>query len=182
MVGGDVAQDIHSARHLLGDCYGEIRRISRKLVSGWSGSPLQATELVHEAALRLLQIEALKIEDRGHMLALAARIMRQAMIDEVRRLQAAKRQAPELITAWPEQETAPVPLDVLDEALTELVRISPEHAEIVEMRFTLGMTVEEAANASGLSPRTIKRRWQSARAWLYRYLDADRSGSASYPP
>lgn len=173
MDGSGSAQDTAGGRYLDGECYAEIRRIARRLVSGWVDAPMQPTELVHEAAIRLLQIDAFKVQDAGHVLALAARIMRQALIDEVRRLQAAKRQAPQLVTAWPEREAAVVPLDVLDAALAELVRVSPEHAEIVEMRFTLGMTVEEVAKASGLSARTVKRRWQTARAWLYRYLDAD---------
>lgn len=159
--------------NLLGDCYVEIRRIARSLVKDRTSAPLQPTELVHEAVLRLLRIEALHVQDRGHMLALAARIMRQALIDEVRRMSASKRQAPQLLTMWPERENVLVPLDVLDAALEELARVSPEHAQIVELRFTLGMTVEEAAEASGQSPRTIKRRWQAARAWLQRHLDQD---------
>ena len=161
------------AEALLSESYAEIRRIARSLLRGGSQGPFQPTELVHEAVVRMLRIAPLQVQDRGHLLALAARIMRQALIDEVRRLNASKRQAPELATYWPEGHGALLPLDVLDSALIELARVSPEHAEIVELRFTLGMTVDEAAKAKGLSPRTLKRRWQAARAWLQHYLEVN---------
>ena len=161
------------ANRLMADCYAEIRRIARNLIKDRAMAVLQPTELVHEAIVRMLRIEALQVQDRGHMLALAARIMRQALIDEVRKLSASKRQAPALLTTWPERANVVVPLDVLDDALEELAKVSVDHAEIVELRFTLGMTVDEAAKASGQSPRTIKRRWQAARAWLQRYLEQE---------
>lgn len=160
-----------AADALLADCYAEIRRIARKLIRGAHGDLLQPTELVHEAAIRMLRIEALDVHDRGHMLALAARVMRQALIDETRKANAAKRRTPELLTAWPEPDGALISLDTLEDAVTALGQVSTEHAEVVELRFTLGMTVEEAAKATGLSERTVKRRWQSARAWLQRYLE-----------
>jgi RNA polymerase sigma factor (TIGR02999 family) len=168
--GGSNAPGLVDAQILLGDCYGEIRRIARSLVRDRAVAPFQPTELVHEAVVRMLRIDALTVQDRGHMLALAARIMRQSLIDEARRMSAAKRQPP-LLTAWPENDNALVPLDVLDAALEALARVSADHAEIVELRFTLGMTVEEAAEVTGQSARTIKRRWQAARAWLQRYLE-----------
>jgi RNA polymerase sigma factor (TIGR02999 family) len=165
------SQSRPDAGGLIADCYAEIRRIARRLVKDRALAVLQPTELVHEAVLRMLRIEALQVEDRGHMLALAARIMRQALIDEVRKVSASKRQAPPLLTMWPERAEVLVPLDVLDAALEELVKVSADHAEIVELRFTLGMTVDEVAEATGKSPRTIKRRWHAARAWLQRYLE-----------
>lgn len=156
---------------LLGECYGEIRRIARSLVAHHrAGQLLQPTELVHEAALRMLRIEGLDVRDRGHVLALAARVMRQALIDEMRRAYASKRQQPALLTRWPGGNATDIALDVLDEAVERLAAVSPEYAEIVELRFTLGMTVEEVAVAIGLGERTVKRRWQAARAWLQRHL------------
>lgn len=162
---------------LLGNSYGEIRRIARALVSSHqAGKLLQPTELVHEATLRMLRIDGLRIRDEGHLLALAARIMRQALIDEMRRAYAAKRQQPALLTSWPGNEATEISLDALDEAVERLTAISPEYAEIVELRFTLGMTVEEVAVTTGLSERTVKRRWQAARAWLQRHLADEHLG------
>lgn len=154
----------------LGTCYAEIRRIAGLLVASHrAGRLLQPTELVHEAALRLLRIDALRIEDSGHMLALAARVMRQALIDEMRRSYAAKRR-PVLLTSWPGAAEAIVPLDLLDAAVERLNAISSDYAQIIELRFTLGMTIAEVAAATDLSERTVKRRWQAARTWLQRDL------------
>jgi len=108
------------------------------------------------------------------MLALAARTMRRVLIDEARKQGRAKRRAPELLTRWPGgQADNLVSVQTLDEALTALERFSPEHAQIVELRFTLGLTVEETAQATGLAERTVKRRWQAARAWLQDHLSHD---------
>jgi RNA polymerase sigma factor (TIGR02999 family) len=156
---------------LLDDCYAEMRRTARALVAGDNHILIQPTDLAHEAAIRLLRLETLAVKDRGHMLALAARLMRQALIDEVRRARAAKRQPPPLLTQWPGQRAAPVELDVLDDALRALAEVSAEHAEIVELRFSLGLTVEECAAVAGINARTVKRRWQASRTWLQNYLE-----------
>ncbi len=164
-----LAAEAMSAR--LGDCYGEIRQIARALIASHrAGQLLQPTELVHEAALRLLRIASIRINDQGHLLALAARVMRQALIDEVRRGYAAKRQQPVVLTGWPESSEPSLSLEALDGAVERLGAISADLAEIVELRFTLGMTVEEVATTTGLSARSVKRRWQAARTWLQRDL------------
>ena len=160
---------------LLDDCYAEMRRTARALVNGDNGAAqilMQPTDLAHDAAIRLLRLDTIEVKDRGHMLALAARVMRQSMIDELRRARAAKRQTPSLLTEWPSAHTPHVELDVLDDALRALAEVSAEHAEIVELRFSLGLTVEETAALTGLNPRTVKRRWQASRAWLQHYLEA----------
>jgi len=131
----------------------------------------QPTELAHEAAIRLLAIEPTRFASRAHMLATAARITRQALIDEARAASAAKRRMPTPLTLWPGQ-AEPLPLDELDAAVAALARVSADHARIVELRFSLGLTVEEAAETEGLSPRTVKRRWAAARAWLQAHLEA----------
>ena len=133
---------------------------------------LQPTDLAHDAAIRLiLTNEALTVEDKGHMLALAARTMRRILIDEVRKSSAAKRQAPPPMTEWP-GTTIPTLVEIaeLDKALEALQNFSERHALIVEMRFTLGLTVEETARQTGIPERTVKRHWQAARAWLHDYL------------
>lgn len=174
-----IAAGARVPRSLLDDCYAEMRRIARILIAnGGDRFLVQPTELAHDAAIRLMRSESIHVNDRGHMLALAARVMRQSLIDEVRRAQAAKRQAPPLMTEWPgARSSPPVELNLLDDALRELAKVSAEHAEVVELRFTLGLTVEEAAAAIGVAERTIKRRWQAARAWLQAYLEAETTGA-----
>jgi len=156
---------------LLAACYDDVRRIARAIVARDAlRSVFQPTELVNEAVLRLLRV-APPVKDRGHMIALAGRTMRRVLIDEARKQSSAKRQRPELMTQVP--GAAPdvlVSVEDLDRALQALERFSPEHAQIVELRFTLGMTVEETAAATGLAERTVKRRWQAARAWLQDHL------------
>lgn len=164
---------------LLAACYEDMRRIARGIVrSGERRRQLQPTDLVNEAVVRLIQSAALAPEGREHMLALAARTMRRVLIDDVRRGAAAKRQMPTLVTSWPSEPTRLIDVEALDAAVAALAQFSPEHARIVELRFTFGMTVEETARATGLAERTVKRRWQAARAWLQDHLGAaDGSGS-----
>jgi len=151
-------------------CYDEMRRIARRiLVSAGDRILFQPTELAHEAAIRLLMTDAARFESNAHMLATAARITRRALLDEVRASHAVKRR-PLLRTTWPEG-AYDARLDELDEAIEALGAISPDHARIIELRFFLGMTVEEAATAEGVSPRSIKRRWAAARAWLQERID-----------
>ncbi|NNM75931.1 sigma-70 family RNA polymerase sigma factor [Sphingomonas sp. ID1715] len=159
---------------LLAACYDEARRIARVVIArDGAGRGLQATELLNEAALRLIGGD-LKVKDQAHMLALTARTMRRVLIDEARKNGAAKRQAPAFVTAWPDDPAAAL-IDIgdLDRALVALEAVSPDHARIIELRFMLGLTVEEAAAASGIPERTIKRRWQAARAWLLDFLDGN---------
>lgn len=158
--------------HLLAACYEDMRRVARAIMAGdGMRLKLQPTDLVNEASLRLIQSMPGKIADQGHMLAVAARTMRRVLIDEARRFRAAKRVAPEVVTQFPggrPDET--VEVEDLDRALAALEAFSAEHARVVELRFTLGLTVEETARATGLPERTVKRRWQAARAWLLDYL------------
>jgi RNA polymerase sigma factor (TIGR02999 family) len=157
---------------MLAACYQDMRRLARGILVGdGMRLKLQPTDLVNEASLRLIQSMPGKIADEGHMLALAGRTMRRILIDEARRFRAAKRVAPEVVTQFPGGHAEQV-VDVedLDRALAALEAFSAEHARVVELRFTLGLTVEETARATGLPERTVKRRWQAARAWLLDYL------------
>ena len=160
---------------LLASCYDDVRRIARGIVArDGPNRPLQATELANEAAIRLIGLDRMEIRGKAHMLAMAARTMRRIMIDEARKGAAAKRHAPTMVTRWPDDPASNL-IDIgdLDRALDALGAVSPEHAEVVELRFMLGLTVEEAARASGLAERTVKRRWQAARAWLLDHLSGD---------
>jgi len=161
------------AERLLAQCYDDMRRVARRILAGdGMAASIQPTDLAHDAAIRLiLSNDTLSFEDRGHLLALAARTMRRILIDEVRKASAAKRRPPTMLTQWPGASTTTlVDLSDLDEALAALQSYSARHALIVEMRFTLGLTVEETARQTGIPERTVKRHWQAARAWLHDYL------------
>ena len=160
---------------LLAACYDEARRIAHLVIArDGAGRSLQATELLNEAALRLIGGGSVDVKGQAHMLALVARTMRRILIDEARKNAAAKRQTPAFVTAWPDDAAASL-IDIgdLDRALAALEEVSPEHARVVELRFMLGLTIEETAAASGIPERTIKRRWQAARAWLLDFLGDD---------
>ena len=153
--------------------YDEFRRLARKVLSGDSGKlQIQPTDLAHEAAIRLLKLDRMSLKNRTHFLAVSATVMRQVLLDEVRRSQAKKRRTPGVLTMWPSGEDAePVDIEDLDRALNELAGISPERAKVVELRFFAGLTVDEIAGHLGESESTVKRRWRAARAWLLDRLD-----------
>jgi RNA polymerase sigma factor (TIGR02999 family) len=147
-----------------------MRRVARRLVSGdGMEAALAPTDLANEAVVRLIQSRSLAASDQGHMLAIAAQTMRRILIDEARKARAAKRQMPSLMTTWPGGASL-IGIEDLDHALEALAQFSAEHARIVELRFSLGMSVEETARATGIPERTVKRRWQAARAWLQDYI------------
>jgi RNA polymerase sigma factor (TIGR02999 family) len=159
--------------------YAELRRLAASYMRHERpGHTLQATALVHEAYLRLAGAGT-PWKDERHFLGIAARSMRQILVERARARGAQKRWAgldrvtlSETLTAARE----PAMLPALDEALTRLEAIDPEQARIVELRYFVGLTVEEAADALEMSPATLKRRWALARAWLFRALT---SGEAS---
>jgi RNA polymerase sigma factor (TIGR02999 family) len=148
-----------------------MRRVARRLLSGDRQKlAFQPTDLAHDAIMRLIQSDAAAANDPAHALALGARTMRRVLIDEVRKSSSAKRRMPTLLPTILAPGRALIDVESLDEALKALEAVSPEHATIVELRFSLGMTVEEAAATLGVGESTVKRRWQSARAWLHDYL------------
>jgi RNA polymerase sigma-70 factor (ECF subfamily) len=155
--------------------YAELRRIAaREMRREKPGRTLQTTALVHEAYLRLLKDASLSFENRAHFLGIAARAMREILIEHARARVARKRGGgAERLTL--DDLLAPVPspsIDVLalDEALQRLARLDERHARVVELRYFGGLTVEETAAALSLSPATVKRAWTLSRAWLYREL------------
>lgn len=157
---------------MLAEVYPELRAIARRIMAGNAlGRLFQPTELAHEATIKLIRANLSAVNDSGHLLAIAARTMRQLLIDEARKGLSAKRQPAGLPTAWPGEEArAPIDLHSLDAALAALATLSPVRARIVELRFMLGMTVEETAAVTGVPERTVKRHWQAARAWLLAHL------------
>ena len=166
---------------MLTACYSEMRRMARRIMANnVLGQVLQPTELANEAAIRLIRANLENVKDRGHLLAVSARLMRQLMIDEARKGMAAKRHPPALMTAWPsDDEQVLVDIGDLDVALNALATLSPTRAEIVELRFMMGMTVQETSAAMGMPERTVKRQWQAARAWLLAHLNGKAVASAA---
>jgi RNA polymerase sigma factor (TIGR02999 family) len=159
---------------LLEMCYSELRLIARRMLhNDASANRLQPTELANEAALRVLKLDRMEWKDRAHFLATAATVMRQALIDEVRRFRAGKRQAPAIITTWVDTGIATVDVDLerLDRSLSRLAEVSPERARLVELRFFVGLNIDSTADLLSISPATVKRQWDAARAWLLRDLN-----------
>jgi RNA polymerase sigma factor (TIGR02999 family) len=157
--------------------YDELRRLARRcLARERPDHTLQSTALVHEAYLRLVGHSAAHPDDRVHFFALAAHVMRRVLVDHARMRSANKRGGKCLTLTLNEAVALPkqpeLDLMALDSALQELSRIDPQQAQIVELRFFAGLSIEETAHALGISPATVKRSWAMARAWLYREMRA----------
>jgi RNA polymerase sigma factor (TIGR02999 family) len=180
---GEITQLLSAARQGDGDAadrlfalvYRELHRIAhRQLGSG--GESLRTTDLVHETYLKLAQGRSATPRDGGHFFAVAARAMRQILVDHSRRRQAQKRGAglrPDLLDD--EHLGADTRLEEILEveaALSRLEALDPRLARLVELRFYAGLSVEETAASLGVSDRTVKRDWRRARAFLYRELAA----------
>ena len=163
------------SEELLPLVYDELRRIAGQMMAQERADhTLQATELVHEAFLRLVGSEA-TWENRRHFYNAAARAMRRILVDSARRRQQdrhgggqAKAELVEDVIPAPGGDDAQ--LIGLDSALERFQTLDPAAAEIVMLRYFSGLTIEEAAQACGMSPATVKREWESARAWLFREL------------
>ena len=159
--------------------YDELRRLAGAYMRRERpGQTLQATALVHEAYLRLAGAGS-PWHDKRHFVGIAARSMRQILVERARARGAQKRWAglnrvslSDSLAIAADEETM---LPALDEALARLERLDAEQARIVELRYFAGLSIEEAADALGMSPATLKRRWALARAWLFREL----SGAAT---
>src|SRR5437868_1947046 len=154
--------------------YNELRRVAAAYMRRERpGQTLQATALVHEAYLRLADAGT-PWTDRRHFVGIAARSMRQILVERARARGAQKRWgALNRVSITDSLQLAADPetmLPALDEAIDRLAQIDAEQAKIVELRYFAGMSVEEAAEAMGMSPATLKRRWSVARAWLFREL------------
>lgn len=172
---GLVRGDGAARDRLLALHYQEFRAVARRVLRDDGGQlSMQPTDLAHEAALRILKLARIDWRDRAHFLALSARVMRQTLIDEVRRYRAVKRQKPE-VTTWLAGPDAPrlLPIDRLDDALTTLFAIDTDRARVVELRFYGGLTVAEIALETGVSESTVERQWRAARAWLLAELADD---------
>jgi len=150
---------------------------SRYMAHEWRKGTLQTTGLVNEAYLKLVDQRHVDWQSRAHFLAIAAQVMRRVLLDDARRRLRTKRggdavEVPvdDLTVAAPEPDADPLDVIAVDRALRSLEQFDPDQAKLVELRFFGGLTVEEAAASLGVSPRTVKREWAVAKAWLYRAL------------
>ncbi|CAM2010298.1 sigma-70 family RNA polymerase sigma factor [Acanthopleuribacter pedis] len=150
----------------------ELRKLARQYLARESaGNHLQATELVNEAYLRLVDQERTTWKNRAHFFGIAAQMMRRILMDHARARQAAKR-GPDIKVSLNEQLVGRVDLDLiaLDEALNELAALDERQSRIVALRYFVGLSIEETAEVLTLSTSTVKREWRMAKAWLLRYL------------
>lgn len=157
----------------------ELRQMAKRMLAGErTAYAWQPTDLINESYLRLLGWRDVEWKNRAHFFAATAKMMRRVLVDAARARQATKRGAGE----------APIPIDGLDvsapdavvdvialeSALAELAALDPRPAQVVEMRFFGGFSVEETADALGVTTRTVINDWNTARAWLYERLSTER--------
>jgi len=170
--------DTEALERLLPLVYDELyRQAMRAFSRERPGHTLQPTALVNEVYLRLADQDAMKWQNRAQFFGIAAQMMRRILVSHARARQAAKRGGGETLITLEESVAAAPQRDVnllaLDEALQRLEVIDAEKSRMVELRFFSGLSVEETAEVMGVSPRTIDRQWQTAKAWLHREIAAD---------
>jgi RNA polymerase sigma factor (TIGR02999 family) len=169
--------DPHAAEDLLPLVYDELRQLAAtRLAQEAPGQTLQATALVHEAYLRLVDVEKVQRWDsRGHFFAAAAEAMRRILVESARRRHAQKRGGRAECIDLPDvtESASDDPIDLLafDEALTKLQTLQPQKAQVVKLRYFAGFSVEETAMLLGISRATAQRSWAYARAWLFGQLN-----------
>ena len=180
--GGDAA----AQERLIPLVYKELRYLARyyRKKSG-SGETLQTTALVHEAYLRLVGIRGVEWHDRVHFFAISAQLMRRILVDSARAHGAIKRGGENLWVEDLNPDEVPAPDSVraaelieLDDALASLSKLDPRRARVIELRVFGGLTIEEAAEALGLSTQSVRRDWKLAKAWMLREMSRGR-GMAS---
>ena len=168
-----------AAERLLPLVYDELRKLaSQRLAQQKPGQTLQATGLVHEAWIRLVDAKTASFQDRAQFYSLSAKVMRQVLVDLARARHASKRggalervDRPSLINLDEMAAAEPsAELVALDDALNELARVDARKVEVIELRFFGGLSVEETAGVLHVSPQTVLRDWKLARAWLTREL------------
>lgn len=168
--------------------YGQLRQLAaHHMRKERPGHLLQTTALVNEAYLRLLSGGAVEWRDRAHFFAVSSRVLRRVLVDAARKRLAVKRGGPLAHVAqgsdieldrFPAPATdKPAEICALDAALSSLAQLDARRAQVIELRFFGGLSIEETAEALGVSPQTVMRDWRLARAWLTRELGGSRSPS-----
>lgn len=175
--GGDSA----ALAQLMPLTYRTLREIATYLMRRERGEhTLQTTALVHEAYLRLADLERIGWQDRAHFYAMSARIMRRVLVEHARRRTRAKRGGDLPVVSLEDlggsvADEQDLDIIALDDALRDLAALDAERARIVELRFFGGLEGREIAEVMSISAATVQRRWRSARAWLLRYLSEARA-------
>ena len=165
---------------LLPIVYDQLHRMALRYLAGErSEMSLQPTALVNEVCLRLLGWDQVRWKNRGHFFAVSAQMMRRVLVDIARKRRAERRGGPQAVRVPLEDveiaaDDACGNLVALDEALERLALADPRKARVVELRFFGGLSLEETAEALGISMRTVQNDWTFARAWLYRALTNSR--------
>jgi RNA polymerase sigma factor (TIGR02999 family) len=171
--------DERAASELYPLVYEALRGVAgRALARERAGHSMQRTELVHEAYLRLLGSASVSWQDRAHFLAVAARAMRQVLVDHARKRDAAKRGGGVVARSLEDASGVPDPADVLppdellalDDALARLEELAPRLRAVVEYRFFAGLGERDIAHVLGVTERTVQRDWVKARAWLHKEI------------
>ena len=157
-------------------CYQELRRIAlQHMRREQPGHTLQASALVNEAFLRLTDWKNVEWQNRAHFFAMAARVMRNVLVDFARKRERIKRGGDPLMVSLTAAERVSqersADLLALDEALDALAALSPRQSKVIELRFFGGLSNEETAEVLKVSPDTVRRDWRLAQAWLYRELN-----------
>jgi RNA polymerase sigma factor (TIGR02999 family) len=155
--------------------YNELRRLAAHYLRNEKpGHTLQPTDLVHEAWIKLFGNDRIDWQSRSHFFAFAATLMRRILVDHARARSASKRGEGLVLVSLDEAlytfESNGARIEAVDDALNTLAKLDPQQASIVELRIFAGLTVEETAEALSISPRTVKRDWASARAFLRQQL------------
>jgi RNA polymerase sigma-70 factor (ECF subfamily) len=167
-------KDPSVASELLPAVYQELRAMAASFMAGRGGHTLQPTAIVHEAYMKLVHNPDNRWESRDHFFSVAAKAMRQVLADHARSSGRLKRGGAVHHEGGTAAEETPAPLQVdyaeLDEALHRLAELNPRHAQVVELRFFAGLSVEDCARFLQVSPRTIEQDWKMARAFLRQVL------------
>jgi RNA polymerase sigma factor (TIGR02999 family) len=166
------AGDAAARESLIPLVYNELRRLARfSLARQRPDHTLQSTALVHEAYMRLVGRTSVHFENRVHFFAVASQLMRRILVDHARKHNAAKRGGNNLTLVLDQAVALPAKrefdLAALDDALNALATLDARQADIVEMRFFGGLSIDETSQVLGISPATVKREWTTARTWLY---------------
>jgi RNA polymerase sigma-70 factor (ECF subfamily) len=166
--------DQHALARLTPLVYDELHRLAHYYLKGErAGHSLQATALVNEAYLRLVDYKRMQWQNRAHFMATAAQAIRRILVDHARRRNAKRGANVEHVSLDADAVLSPDRSDdfrFLDDALNALAARAPRKAKVVELRFFGGLSVEETAEVLRVSPMTVMREWKSAKAWLYREL------------
>ncbi len=175
--------DKEAEEKLISQVYGELRKLAAAyLRRERPDHSLQPTELVNEAYLKFADLNRLRWQDRSHFFGVAARLMRQVLVDHARARDAVKRGRHVMVVPISKalvlgrDQDRPSDVIAINDALNALAQKDPRAASVVECRFFGGLSIDETAEALGIAPRTVKRDWQIGRAWLRRELTRSSDG------